>query len=138
MANERTQLNIKIDPKIHWLASLCARHQALTLADFVERAITAALDPATVAAATQANEPNPSHSPAAPKPLPHLWGEHLWDDDEAKRLFLLATRFPDFAEMPQIKLWTRITAEIAAKGKKLNSKTFSEHYYAAQSEGDSK
>jgi hypothetical protein len=72
-------------------------------------------------------EATPGTEVAAPKAAPQLWEEGLWDEDEATRMFMLATNHPSL-NGPQTRLWTLLSGSILANGKKLNLKTFREYY----------
>jgi hypothetical protein len=92
-------LNMRIDPKLKYLAELGAREQQRSLSSFIERAIRRALTP------TVMNEDEPTAGVESTKPAPVLWNEGFWDVDEADRFFLLATCRHDLLTIPEQRLW---------------------------------
>lgn len=126
MSESRTQLNIKIDAKTHWLANLAARYQGLTLAEFVESSIARAI----TREAMLSDEPKVKE-PSEPRTLQF---ETLWSEDEATRLYNVATdpRTHNFLSGSQRKLWALISSAVANEGKKLTPKIFQQHYALIQ------
>lgn len=91
-------VTVRLDPKIHYLASMAAREQLRTLSGFIEWAVRRTL----ADAAAMADEPTPGQWPM---PIPPLWEETLWDADEADRFFRLATLRPDLLSVSEQRLW---------------------------------
>jgi hypothetical protein len=121
---------------VHWLANLCARYQGLTLSQFVESALGAALEPKNVVIANEARTVERSYSDG-PSPEPALWQDALWSEDEATRQFnvgLVAPELLDGSEdydlftESQRKVWSSISSAVAKEGKKLTLKNFRQHY----------
>lgn len=126
MSDDRTQLNIKIDARTHWLANLVARYEGLTLAEFVESSIVRAITEGT----TFSDEPNVKE-PSEPKVLQF---QTLWSDDEATRLYNVATDPRTYKSLTQSqsKVWTNFASAMARDGKKLTSKAFRQYYALIQ------
>jgi hypothetical protein len=110
-------LTIPITPRLLYLAKIAARYQDLKLLNFIENAITDALAPERVN----------TDEPRVDEDLP-LWGEGLWDEDEATRMFMLAVTHPTLLNGPQRNLWTLLSGSILANKRSLNLKTFREYY----------
>jgi len=99
-------LNMRIDPKVKFLADMAARDEARTLSAFVEEAIKLSLrrkaeyenrEPRV----DEPTGPQPSQYPSGP-----LWGEKLFATHEAERFFHLATNRYDLLSDAEQKLWT--------------------------------
>jgi hypothetical protein len=132
MPDNRTQLNIKIDAKTHWLANLAARHWGMTLAEFVESLIAQGITrEAMLRDEPKAKEPSRDHPGASSV----LWNEALWSEDEATRLFNLATTGFDLLTESQRKTWALISSALASEGKKLTAKNFRQHYELLKDRG---
>ena len=103
----KTQLNTEIDAKALFLAKLAARHEGLTLVEFIETALTRSL------------------------PVPH-WGEGFWvdtgdqDRDAATRLFLVGVADERLLAPKQRSLFHHIFTELGKQGKKVTLKSFVE------------
>jgi hypothetical protein len=110
-------LNMRIDPKLKFLAELAARESQRTLSGFIEWAIKRALTPG----AMQEDEPNVSEQP---KPL---WMEGLWDVDEADRFFKLASR-QDLMSIEQQRFFKFFMLHMEYTGKKATLKAFREFW----------
>lgn len=124
MPDDKTQLTIKIDPKIHWLASLCAWEQGMTLAQFVESLIARGI----TREAMLSNEPKvtePTH-PAA------FWHGDWWSEDEPTRLFNVATMRPDWLSRSEQKLWTTYCSEMICKKSKPSIQSFRKFWQKAK------
>lgn len=97
-------VTVRLDPKLYFLCGIAAREQIRTRSSFIEWAVRRTL----ADAAAMQNEPSPGQWPA---PQPKLWGESLWDVDEADRFFKLATdpiyRVP--LTIPEQRLWKLYT-----------------------------
>jgi hypothetical protein len=91
-------ITVRLDPKLHYLASMAAREQLRTLSSFVEWSVRRTLADAVA----MADEPTPGQWPKPPLPL---WEESLWDADEADRFFGLAIKRPDLLTIPEQRLW---------------------------------
>ena len=115
MLDIRTQLNIKIDHKTHWLAGLAARYRGMTLAEFVESLIARGIS----REAMLSDEPR-VQEPTKPSGRSIPFHDALWSDDEATRLFNVATAAYGLLSDAQRRTWAEITARIAASGGKLN------------------
>ena len=126
MSDSRTQLNIKIDAKHHWIAGLMARHWGMTLAEFVESCIVKGSSrPALIGDEPKVTEPN---GPSATSQLAY---EELWSDDEATRFYNLVMSPEDLLTDAQRKTWASISRQAAKDGRKLTLKTFSDYYNAS-------
>jgi len=123
MPDSKNQLNIKIDPKLHWLANLAARYWGMTLAEFAESLIARGI----TREAMRADELR-VNEPAKPSERSMLWNESLWSDDAATRLFNLACAADDLLTGSQRQLWVKITSKIATTGRSLTLQTFREYY----------
>jgi len=110
-------LNMRIDPKLKYLAELAARDTQRTLSGFIEWAIRRALTPA----AMQEDEPNVSEQPRP------LWMEGMWDVDEADRTFLLASR-PDLMTIEQQRFFKFFMLHMEHTNKKATLKAFREFW----------
>jgi hypothetical protein len=93
---------MKIDPKLKYLAETAARDEERTLSGFIDRAIRLALE--TKRKRDDA-EPNPGDVLVAPPPPEPLWGEGIWDEDEADRFFKLAVSRHDLLSVPEQRFW---------------------------------
>ena len=106
-------LNMRIDPKLKYLAEIAARDQLRTLSSFVELAIRRALTPEVMR-----EEPGYGTQFKTEKPT-ILWGEGFWDIDYADRLFLLATGRQDLLHhFRTTAFWKVFTLNTQEKGKK--------------------
>jgi hypothetical protein len=110
-------LNMRINPKLKYLAEVLAKYQDRTLSNFIEAAITRAL--------TDVDEDYGSHAQEAPLPM---WGEGLWDDDEATRFFMLAVSYPELLNAAQARLWTLLTGAMMKNHQKITLKQFVAYY----------
>jgi hypothetical protein len=115
---------MRINPKLKYLAEVAAGYTDRTLSKFIEDAIRQALNPESMSR----HEPAPGSKAAASKAAPQLWGDGLWDEDEATRMFMLAVSHPTLLSGPQKNLWTLLSGSILANKKTLNLKTFREYY----------
>lgn len=101
MANKRSEtLNMRIDPKLKYLAEIASRDTGRTLSGFIERAIKRAL---TVGVPLE-DELRVSES-TGPNTEPKLYFETLWDVDEADRFFHLATLRPGLLTIQEQRFW---------------------------------
>jgi hypothetical protein len=121
--NRSDTLNMRLDPKLKYLATIAAKYQDRSLSNFIEEAIRRALMPDGV----DAYDDQP---PALP-----LWGEGLWDENESVRLFFLATNYPNLLGPSDSKLWTLLSGELMRDHGKITLKRFVESYNAI-SKGD--
>lgn len=106
-------LNMRIDPKVKYLAEKLARYQDKTLSTFIENAVRRAL--------TDVTEDEPTEQ--AP-----MWGEGLWSEDEATRLFMLAVSYPSLLTDAQTKLWTLLSGSLIKDHGKFTLTKFKEYY----------
>lgn len=114
--NRSDTLNMRLDPKLKYLATMAAKYQDRTLSNFIEEAIKRALQPGGV---------NAYDGPPAELPL---WGEGLWDEDEATRFYLLATVQPGLLNGPQARLWALLSGSLMKNFGKITLKRFVEYY----------
>jgi hypothetical protein len=91
-------VSIRLDPKLHYLATMAAREQMRTLSSFIEWAVRRTL----TEAAAMDDEPTPGQWPAPPLPL---WMDVLWEPNEADRFFRLATLRPDLLNLTEQRVW---------------------------------
>jgi hypothetical protein len=122
MTDERTQLNVKINPRIHWLSTLCARHLGIPLAEFVEEQLAQGITRDAMLARQDGPRKQASTSP--------IFYESLWSDDEATRIFNIAMSAHDLLTESQRKSLVTISTVVASQGKKLTLKNFRQHYAA--------
>jgi len=120
MSDSRTQLNIKIDARTHWLASLRACEYGLTLAEFVEQLVVQGI----TRDARLSDEPNVEER-SGPKVL---WHQDLWSEDEATRLFNVARTHPGWLSRSQQKMWSAYCSQMAQQNKKPSAKSFKQFY----------
>jgi hypothetical protein len=116
---------MRISPRLLYLAKIAARYQDITLSGFFENAITQALAPEQVL-----EESTPGTEFAAPETALPLWGEGLWDEDEATRFFMLATFDPRLLNTPQSRLWTLLSGSLMKNKGKITLRDFKEYYYS--------
>jgi hypothetical protein len=134
MTDDRTQLNIKINAKIHWLASIFADEHGMTTAEFVEDILHRTLVRSAAIKYSELNLPagfkyNEENRPVAiPEPL---WNEGLWDEDEATRFFRVASERPNFLSRSQTKFWHNYHDETSRNGRKVGLKSFREYWKAS-------
>jgi hypothetical protein len=119
-------LNMRIDLKLLYLAKIAARYQDITLSNFLENAIRAALAPERVADAFEATTSLPGDGSSLP-----LWGDGLWHQDEATRFFLLATGDPSLLNTPQSRLWALLSGSLMKNKGKITLRDFKEYYYSS-------
>jgi hypothetical protein len=114
-------VTVRLDPKIHYLASIAARYQQRTLSGFIERAVRQVLSHE----ALMESEATPGNTPA-----PHLspWLEGLWDVDESDRIFKLATFMPSLMTIAEQRLWKLFTVQTEYNKKKISIQAFREFW----------
>lgn len=112
-------LNMRIDPKLKFLAELAAKELDITLSKFVERAIRRALTPSAMGE----DEPNVL-DPNGPRVKPPLWNEGLWDKDEVNRFFYRASLRPDLLDEKEQRLWKFYTLHMAHTGEQISLPSF--------------
>ena len=118
--NSSGAINFITKPKRHFIANVAARYRDQTLAEFIECAIDEALDPQRM---LQRDEPNYGTGPVF-KAEPTLWGDSLWHEDEAVRVFRLAV-FDARLMTPSMKaIWLEFSTAMAKEGKKINQQNF--------------
>jgi hypothetical protein len=122
-------LNMRIDPRLKYLADLAARESQRTLSGFIEWAIKRALTPE----AMREDESNVSEplGPMQPKPL---WGEGFWNVDEADRAFLLASR-RDLQSIEEQLFFKLFLTHMELSKKKASLKEFREFYKSVYVDG---
>ena len=116
-------LNMRIDPKLKYLAEIKARFEGKSLSHLIEGAMREYLrDPSWTPSesTSHASVPLPELSP--------LWQEGLWDEDEATRLFLLAVTDATLLKPAQQRLWTLLSGSILHNKRELSLSTFREYY----------
>ncbi len=114
-------LNMRIEPKVKYLAELAARETQRTLSGFIEWAIKRAL---TVEAMAE-DEPTPGTAFIVKQAAP-LYNEGFWDVDESDRFFKLASFRPDLLIISEQRLWKLFTSKYI--GKKYTLKDFREFW----------
>jgi hypothetical protein len=115
-------LNMRIDPKLKYLAEKLAKYQQRSLSNFIEGAIRRALTD------VEHEEPNYGGGVPSPKEQKPMWGEGLWDDDEAKRFYNLATNYPRLLNPAQKGLWTLLSGSILKNHGKLSRELLVKYY----------
>lgn len=93
-------LNMRIEPKVKYLAELAARETQRTLSGFIEWAIKRAL---TVEAMAE-DEPTSGTAFIIKQAAP-LYNEGFWDVDESDRFFKLASFRPDLLTIEEQRMW---------------------------------
>jgi|ERR1700733_13454878 len=117
-------VSVRLDPKLHYLAGIAARETpSRTLSGFMEWALRRTMADAEVMRA--ANEPMPGSWPSAMQPL---WGEALWDVDEADRFYNLATLRYGLLTIPEQRLWKLFTMHVKHTEQKLSVEAFREFW----------
>jgi hypothetical protein len=115
-------VTVRLDPKLHYLATIAGRDQVRTLSSFIEWSVRRTLTDAEA----MKNEPNPGYWPA---PTPPLWmEEQLWDTDEADRFFRLATKRRDLLTIAEQRLWKLFTMHMSHTKQKLTVEAFQEFW----------
>ena len=112
-------LNMRIQPRILWLANVASRYRDQTLSNFIEDAIKQALSPEAVLN----DEPNCGTEPVF-EAEPTLWGDSLWDENEAVRVFRLAVFDSRLMTPSQKAVWLEFSTAAAKEGKKINQQNF--------------
>jgi hypothetical protein len=125
-----TMLNMRIDPKLKYLAEIASREQRRSLSSFIELAIRRAL---TIEAMTDA-EPKVASDPLKKQQQQPMWGEGFWDVDEADRAFKLATR-PDLLTFAEQQFFKLFMTHMELSGKPASLKSFREFYKAVYVDG---
>jgi len=124
-ASERMRsgtLNMRIDPKVKYLAEKLAKYQQRTLSNFIEGAVRRALTDVIH------DEPNVGTTIPPKMPPAPMWGDGLWSDDEATRFFMLATAHPDLLNVSEMRLWTLLSGSMMKNYGKITLKRFVEYY----------
>jgi len=112
-ASERMRsgtLNMRIDPKVKYLAEKLAKYQRRALTDVIH------------------DEPNVGTTIPPKMPPAPMWGDGLWSDDEATRFFMLATAHPDLLNVSEMRLWTLLSGSMMKNYGKITLKRFVEYY----------
>jgi hypothetical protein len=92
-------VSIRLDPKLKYLAELCARKQRRTLSSYIEWAIERSLSEVMIDDDWQGI--GLSVAEAEKK-------YHLWDVDEPDRLVQLATKYPELLTLDEQVLWKTV------------------------------
>jgi Protein of unknown function (DUF1778) len=116
-------LNMRIDPKLKYLADVAASYKGKTLSEFIEDALRHAL----TSEAMLDDEATPGTAFVSKQALP-IWNEGLWDEDEATRLFNLAVFDPDLLRGARKKLWISVCSSMAKSNTKFTLRNFVEYY----------
>jgi hypothetical protein len=116
---------VRLDPKLRYLVRLAAEDQQRTVSNFIEYVIRRAL--------TEGFNEEPQYGEDFTQPLPPkpMWGEGLWDEDQADRLFLLATGRRDLMTVPEQRLFKLLSESIALTGLKLTVQNFRTSFHNA-------
>ena len=118
-------VSIRLEPRVRYLVEIAARDQQRTLSSFIETVIRKAL---TVGFNEEPMYGTAFANPLTPKPM---WGEGLWDEDQADRLFLLATTRHDLLTLAEQRLWKLLSEGILFGGKTLNIQNFRASFHDA-------
>lgn len=121
------QLNAVIEPKLLFLAKLAARYKGETLVEFIEDAFRKALSPEVMSG----DQPTSGHE-TQPKAEAPLWFESLWHEDDAERLFYVATADLKLLTPKQRAIYSYVTNELIKQGKKVTRKSFVESFDAQE------
>ena len=122
-------VTVRLNPRIHYLATLAARSHQRTLSSFIEWAVTRALTPSLMDE-REANVTAPL-GPVEPKPL---WGLEFWDVSEADRAFKLASR-PDLQSFDEQMFFKLFLTHMELTKKAASLKNFREFYQAVYKDG---
>lgn len=125
------QLNAIIDPKLLFLAKLAARYKGQTLIEFIEDAFRRALSPTIVLG----DEPTAGHEAKSGQEA-RLWFESLWDEDEAARLFYVATADLNLLTPKQRDAFLSVSHALIKQRKKVTVKNFVDSFDASETEGE--
>jgi hypothetical protein len=117
-------LNMRIDPKLKYLAEITAREQDRTLSSFIERAVRRALTPQAVSE----DEPGVGAMIDPTRQTKPLWNEGFWDADEEDRFFMLATMRSDLLTIPEQRLWKLFTMHMSHTKRKITVEAFREFW----------
>lgn len=112
-------VSVRLDPKLYYLAGIAARENGRTLSGFIERELRRNLSDAEAMRAS--NQPIPGHGFAPQLPL---WGEELWDVDEADRFYKLATLRFGLLTIPEQRFWKLFTMYLSHNKQKLSIEAF--------------
>ncbi len=96
-------VQVRLDPKLKYLAELAARMHRRSLSSFVEWAVQKAVDTQVVG--------DPRFGPTGENPFEELLGaasEKLWDVDEADRFVKLAQLYPHLLTHDEQMQWKLI------------------------------
>jgi len=117
-------VTVRLDPKLHYLATIAARESpARGLSGFIEWAVRRTLSDASAMVAN--GEPMPG---TWPTPTPRLWGESLWDVDEADRFYHLATAMNGLLTIPEQRLWKLFNMHVSHANRKRTIEAFREFW----------
>ena len=87
---------MRLDPKLKYLAEICARRQRRSLANFIEWTIEQALREVSL---------NPRGQTSSPPVTAADKAGELWSPDEATRLLKLADLYPDLLTYEEQLVW---------------------------------
>ncbi len=114
-------VGFRLDAKLGYLLTIAARDTGCSVSGYLEQALRMRL-------AAQGDG-------AAPLPIAEpVWGDDLWAEDEADRLFLLSTRRFDLLTVTERQLWKLLAGSILPVGKSLTVTEFRRAFHAAYSD----
>lgn len=105
----KVNVGIRIDPKLHYQATIEARLRGIGLSGFVEMALRYALLPGVDIDEPEYPAPNDSRTilPLSARPLRH---EGMWDVFEEMRFVMLATGYPQILNIEEQLRWKKVLA----------------------------
>jgi hypothetical protein len=115
---------VRLDPKLRYLVRLAAEDQQRTMSNFIEYVLRRALTDGTFN-----QEPNYGADPAFPPTPKPMAFEGFYDEDQADRLFLLATGRPDLMTAPEANLFKLLKESMAVNGEKRTLQSFRAYFH---------
>lgn len=101
LASRSETVGVRLDPKVRYLAEVGARIQGRSLSSFIEWSILRVLRVGEIPDGPNAGHDIPLEL-RLPKPMAN---EELWDEDEIRRFWKLATHPSGLLYEPEQKLW---------------------------------
>lgn len=116
-------VTVRLAPKIRYIAEIAAREKDHTLSSFIEWALRRVLTQGDIL-----DEPTYGPNFDGSRQTPPMWGEGLWDVDEADRFYLLATARKDLLTLDEQRLWKFFAMHQEHIGETINLKAFREFW----------
>jgi hypothetical protein len=118
-------LNMRIEPKLHYLASIAALDEGMSLSSAVEDALYGWL---AAKRRKEEREPGIDDVTIMPEVRGEPWGKELWYDDPGRRLFELAVQFPGLLKPSQKSTWIAFCTAMAREKKRVTLSNFLKFY----------